>query len=170
MAGIALRSARMFSDIDLREALGLGEIFFVASGAENARIRQLGHHARRIINVFLKWTVAGLTVHVCVLARLFLFHYIAMAVSAGRVSRIVCRTRHDLLQRVSTVMAVLTKAFRDEVGSERNEQHEAGNEYRRKPEKVFGIFELCQKLPLPRVATGILQDVPGYCDCSHPSQ
>ena len=160
MTGIALCSTRMVDGIDLRKTLRLRDVLLVASSAEYACVRQLRNDTRGIVHVILQRPMAGLAIQIRVLARSLLFHHVEVTILTSFVSCVVCRTRHDLLQRVSAIVAILPKAFRNKIAAKHYEEDEARGENSCEAKKVFGILKLCQSQPLPRLATGILQRCP----------
>jgi hypothetical protein len=124
-----------------------GDILFMASRAEHSRIRQLRHYRSRILGVLGERTVAGFAVHARVFPSLLHLQHVAMAIFTGVVTGIRDRLRRKFSQRISPIVAVLSKALGNEVRSQQQKYGEPNYKRSRQPDKMFGIFEFAHMHP-----------------------
>ncbi len=95
-----------------------------------------------------KRAVAGFAIHARVLAGFLYFQNVAVAVFTTLVAGIGDRLGGELGQRVSAIVAVLSKALGDEVGSQQKKQGDPNCESCRQPEEMFGILESVHAHPV----------------------
>ncbi len=126
---------------DLREALGLGRVGFMAAHAEHRRIELGGRYGTGIVCVFGQGTVAGFAIHVRVLAIFFLLEHVGMAGFAGFVAGEIDRPGCDFRKGIAPVVSVFAETFRHQKASEDQEQEYAGSEHSCQSEKMSRISE-----------------------------
>ena len=118
----------MIGGNNLRKGLGLRRIRLMAADAEYGRIEFFGGHGSRIIRVLGKRSVAGLAIHVRVLAIFFLLENVGVAAFAGLMAGKINWTSGNFRQSIAPVVAVLSEAFWDEKAPDHEEQQDAGDE------------------------------------------
>jgi len=112
MAGVAGKSRRVVGRMNLRKIHGLGVIGFVAADAECSDSGQLRLHRGGILGMFLQRPVARFAGDAGVTPGLFHIEDVIVATFAGFMASVRNGLRHDLLQCVSPIVAVFSKAFR----------------------------------------------------------
>ena len=177
VTSLANNPTRMLRTHHLRKRLWFGDVFFMAAGAEHGGIGKLRHHRSRILGVPGKRAVAGFAVHARVLAGLLYFQNVAVAVFTTLVTGIGHRLGGKLGQRVSAIVAVLSKTLGNEVGSQQKKQGDPNCENRREPEEMFGVLESVHAHPgaEPRAImlggsewfTLLQQPLAAYSDAAH---
>ena len=141
MTGIARRSARMFGGIHLWEILGLGDVLLVTAGAQDKRIQLGGRDRGWIVSVCSQRSMTGFAGHAFVYALALYLLRVAVTVLAHLMSGIADGQGSDLLDGVSPVMSVASKAVRHQETSYQQEQQKADQEDCCQAKKVSGISE-----------------------------
>lgn len=148
VAGLAGESAGVLFSIDLGEALGLRSAGGVTADTEIRRV-QFGGHDGWIVRMLRQGTVTGFTIHVGVLAYFFHFQNVCVTGLAGFMAGKVDGTGGDLADRVSAVMAILSKALGNDKVSNYKEDKEGDYEQKREPKKMSCIFEKTHRMNFP---------------------
>lgn len=148
VTGFASLTAGVLRANHLRKRLGLGDVLFMAANAENFCVRQLRNHRTGIIGMLCKRPMAGLAVHARMFARFLYIQHFGVALLTGLVAGKNYRLGTEFGQRVSPVVAILSKALGDEVRPYQQKQHKNHSARHRKPDDMFGIFEFCQVHPV----------------------
>ena len=147
MTTLANLSARVLLAHNLRKCFWLGDVLFVAASADHRRVRQLRHYGSRILNMLGKWPVARFAVHTRVFTGFLHFHNVGVAIRTSLVAGIGDRLRGLLRQRISTEVAVFSKAFGNKMCAHQQKYREHNNTDYRQPDKMFGVFKFAHMHP-----------------------
>jgi hypothetical protein len=126
---------------NLREGLGLRRIRLMAADAEYGRIEFFGGHGSRIVRVLCQRSVAGLAIHMRVLAILLFFQDVGMAAFASLVPREIHWPGRDFRQCVAPIVSILSETFWDQKPPENQEQEDARDEDSGQSKKMSRILE-----------------------------
>ena len=88
-----------------------------------------------------KWAMAGLAIHMRVLAGFLHIQHVRMAVFARLMPGKLHRTRRDFSNSIAAIVAVLPETTRYHVSPDHKEHNEGENEESRETEKMPGIPE-----------------------------
>lgn len=125
----------------MRKVSRLGRVGFVATDAEYRRIELLGSYRCRIIGMLGQGAMARLTIHVGVLAVLFLFENVRVTTLAGLMTGVIDRPGSDFRQGIAAIVSVLPETLGDEETSDNQEQDQAGQKDTCHPEQMPRILE-----------------------------
>jgi hypothetical protein len=139
MTCVARLALRVIFRIDLGEAARLGDILGMAAHAKLCHVRSRWFHRPWIIRMSRLWAVAGLTVDVRVHSLGFDFQYVRMTALASFVACIGHRPRSNVLECVSPVKAVASKALRNYGGTNGHKNHRTQHENGRHTNQVSRI-------------------------------
>ena len=126
MAGFAGHAVRVLLGHDLRESFRPRSAGRVTAYAELRRI-QLGRCYRRIGSMRRQRAVAGLAVHLLVLALVFQISLVGVAGITGLVTRVFGGMSRDLGHGGGTVVPVLAECFRYHVTANAPEDQKGDN-------------------------------------------
>ena len=149
MAGIARLTSGMLLGVDLRKALGLGDIFGMAADAETGDIGLLRRHAHGIFGMFCERAMAGFTVDASMHAFCLGIGNIGMAAFARLVAGVNDGPRADFRNRIAAKVAVAAKAFRHERTAEDEEKKQSDDENRGHAKEMSDVSHLNHKMGLP---------------------
>jgi len=125
----------------LREAPGFGGVLLVAAGAEDGGVELGGGYGGGIIGMGGQGAMAGLAVHMRVLAVLLLFEDVGMAGLAGLMASESDRPGGDIGDGFATIVPILSEALRNQEPADDEEEHHTRDEYPGQAKEMSGIFE-----------------------------
>jgi len=111
MAGVAGDVPHVFRGHDLREAHGLGRVFFMAAAAKLASIRELRFHRARIGGVPGLRPMAGFAGYVGMRTGRTRLGFVIVAAQAGVLAGVGDGVLADGVQRPRPVVSVLAEGF-----------------------------------------------------------
>ncbi len=117
MAGVASDSAGMICRHNLRKALRLSAVGFVAAGTHNGRVELRRDYGRRIVGMLGLRTVARLARNHHMLALFLLLNNVGMAGLANIVAGEGHGARGDLRNGIATIVPILAKTMRHDDGA-----------------------------------------------------
>jgi hypothetical protein len=138
---IAKHALGVHGRLHLREAPGLGAVFFMAAAAEVRHIRQLGDVRGWVANVFGQRAVASLAGHPRVLSAPVSLGFRFVAQSALGMPGVGDRTTTDHRQRAGAVVPVFPEVCRYHKGAQNQESSHAGQQNQRRANQVSRIPE-----------------------------
>ena len=181
MAGIAGQTSRVLRCRDLREALGLGAVGFVAAGADDGGVELRRLQRCRIVGMFGLGAVAGFARNDHMLALFLLLDHVGVA----NLARIVAGKGHgpgrDFGDGVASIVSILPKTVRNDEGAQRDEGNQCDRYDGREPDEVFDVLEQFMR-PTPgasratllrnalgylEIVAGTMIEVTGICDGGH---
>jgi len=142
MAGVTGQAARVVGGDNLRETFRFASVSLMAADAEHRRVEFGRRYRSRIVRVFRQRPVAGLAIHMRVLAGFFLVEDLTMAALAGRVAGEIDWPRADFRHGIAAIMPVFAKTLRNQKSPYDQEQENARDKNPGHSEKMSCIFEL----------------------------
>jgi len=131
----------MIGGDDLGKSFGLGAVGFVAAGADDRRVELRRFYGCRIVGMFGLGPVAGFARDDHMPALLLQIDYVGVAglanIMAGESHRAGC----DLSNSIAAIVPVLSKAARDDDGSQGNESDQGDRHNNNQPNEMFDVFE-----------------------------
>ena len=124
---------------DLWKCLRLGTVGLVTTGTHQCRIKLRRSNRCRILGVVGKCSMASLTRNHHMLTQFFLVYDLGVASLADLMSRKSNRTRRDLGDSVSAIVAVLSKATGDYSGANKDESDRRNGHDQRQPNEMFYV-------------------------------
>lgn len=133
MAGVAEHAARVLRGSDLREAVRLGCVFFVAPPAEVGDVGELRLVSRRVVGggVLRLRSVTGFAGDVGVAAGGADLGLVVVAKRAGVLAGVRDGPLPDHVERRRPVMAIFAESFRNDGGANYQKKTEPGQEHER---------------------------------------
>jgi hypothetical protein len=141
VAGVASEASGVLCSDDLGKVFRLRAVCLVATGAEYCRIEFGGFYGSGIIRVLGQRSVAGFAIHLRMLTEVFLVKDVDMAGLAGLMAGEFNRPGRDFGHCISAVVPVLSKTFRDQETTDKQEYKETEHENPSQAEKMPCIFE-----------------------------
>ena len=139
VACLAGHPAGVLHRVDLRETAWFGGAGRMAANAQHGCV-DLVRLDGWVVRVLCQRTVAGLAVHVLVLARLLRLRNVGMAGLAGLVAGVVQRAGGNLADGRPAVVAVLSEALRHNEVPHHKKDRERHHEEKRKAEEMSSIL------------------------------